>query len=302
LLFSINVKGYILFLFMFFEKISQYLSFIKFSHTVFAFPFALIGFFWGYERVGYFSWDKFIYVALCMVFARSAAMGFNRWVDREYDAKNSRTAAREIPAGIISSKEALFFIAFNILAFVFCSWLINSICFYLSPVALIVILGYSYTKRFTPLCHLILGLGLGLAPVGAYLAAVGDFSGSIVLLGSVVLCWVSGFDILYALQDTDFDKANKLWSIPALLGREKAIWVSRFLHLCAIIGIILIYKINNQGILYGIGSLLFIFFLIYQHTLVKANDLSKINLAFFTSNGIASIIFGVFVILDVFFE
>jgi 4-hydroxybenzoate polyprenyltransferase len=236
-----------------------------------------------------------------MVFARSAAMGFNRWADKEYDAKNSRTSTREIPSGIISSREALYFILFNILAFVFCSWLINPICFYLSPVALTVILGYSYTKRFTPLCHLVLGIGLGLAPVGAYLAVVGGFSWSIVLLGGVVLCWVSGFDILYALQDSDFDRVNKLWSIPALLGRERAILVSRFLHLCVIIGILLIYKMSSQGLLYGIGSLLFSFFLIYQQTLVKANDLSKINLAFFTSNGIASVVFGVFVILDVFF-
>jgi 4-hydroxybenzoate polyprenyltransferase len=287
---------------MFLEKLAQYLSFIKFSHTIFAFPFALIGFFWGYEKVGHFSWDKFIYVVLCMVFARSAAMGFNRWVDKEYDAKNSRTAAREIPAGVISSREALFFILFNVLAFIFCSWLINPICFYLSPVALIVILGYSYTKRFTPLCHLVLGIGLGLAPVGAYLAVVGEFSQTIVLLGGVVLCWVSGFDILYALQDSDFDRAHKLWSIPALLGREKAILVSRFLHLCVIIGLLLIYKMKSQGIFYSIGSLFFLFFLIYQQTLVKANDLSKINLAFFTSNGIASVVFGFFVILDTFFK
>ncbi|MEM9821016.1 MAG: UbiA-like polyprenyltransferase, partial [Bacteroidota bacterium] len=175
----------------------HYLSLIKFSHTIFALPFALLGFFLAAHRSGdpSFPWHLLLLVILCMVFARSAAMAFNRYLDRDIDLKNPRTANREIPAGVISPNAALAFVVINSLLFIACTWWINPICFYLSPLALLIILGYSYTKRFTFLCHFVLGLGLALAPVGAYLAVLGKFDLIPVLYGLVVLFWVSGFDI-----------------------------------------------------------------------------------------------------------
>ena len=170
----------------------------------------------------------FILVILCMVFARSAAMAFNRYLDRSFDAKNPRTAIREIPAGILKANNVLLFTIISCLLFIACTFFINKICFFLSPVALLVVLGYSYTKRFTPLCHLILGLGLSLAPIGAYLAVTGRFDLLPILFSFTVLFWVSGFDIIYALQDEEFDKTNKLYSIPAWLGKAKALRVSEF--------------------------------------------------------------------------
>src|ERR1700758_651807 len=213
------------------KKINQYLSLIKFSHTVFAMPFALIGFLLAYKQVGKFDAIIFFYMILCMVFARSAAMAFNRFIDRKFDALNPRTKNREIPAGVISSSSALAFTIISALAFVITTWFINPICFYLSPVALLVVLGYSYTKRFTALCHLILGVGLSLAPIGAYLAVTGKFSLLPVLFSFTVLTWVSGFDIIYALPDADFDKTQNLHSIPTRLGIKGALRVSEVLHL-----------------------------------------------------------------------
>src|ERR1041385_3967632 len=183
---------------------------MKFSHTVFALPFAIIGFCLAiYSGKAIFSWEKLFLVIGCMVFARSAAMAFNRYIDREFDAKNQRTAVREIPSGIITPGSALFFVIASSLLFITATFFINPICFYLSPVALLVVLGYSYTKRFTPLCHLILGIGLSLAPIGAYLAATGHFALQPLLFSFAVLFWVSGFDIIYALQDETFDRENK---------------------------------------------------------------------------------------------
>ena len=275
----------------------RYLSMIKFSHTIFALPFAILGFTLGSLSSGdTIDWILFAYVLLCMIFARSAAMSFNRYIDRDIDEANPRTAVREIPSGVISPKSALLFTLFNCLAFIVVTAFINSICFYLSPVALAVVLGYSYTKRFTFLCHLILGLGLSLAPVGAYLAVTGQFDWIPVLLGIGVLFWVAGFDIIYALQDSDFDKEKGLFSIPAYFGKSKALIISRVLHaLCAIALSLSIKLIIEQlGLQYGFGLAglaVFCTLLLYQHSLVKANDLSKVNLAFFTTNGIASIVF-----------
>lgn len=275
----------------------RYLSMIKFSHTIFALPFAILGFTLGSLSSGdTIDWILFAYVLLCMIFARSAAMSFNRYIDRDIDEANPRTAVREIPSGVISPKSALLFTLFNCLAFIVVTAFINSICFYLSPVALAVVLGYSYTKRFTFLCHLILGLGLSLAPVGAYLAVTGQFDWIPVLLGVGVLFWVAGFDIIYALQDSDFDKEKGLFSIPSYFGKSKALIISRVLHaLCAIALSLSIKLIIEQlGLQYGFGLAglaVFCTLLLYQHSLVKANDLSKVNLAFFTTNGIASIVF-----------
>ena len=233
-----------------------------------------------------------------MVFARSAAMAFNRYLDRHFDAKNPRTAIREIPAGAISANSALFFTILMSVLFVVCTFFINRLCFFLSPVALAVILGYSYTKRFTPLCHLVLGLGLSLAPIGSYLAVTGEFALLPILFSFAVLFWVSGFDIIYALQDEEFDKANQLYSIPSMLGKVKALRVSEILHVLSAACIIMAGIYGQFGLWYWIGAVVFCGMLIYQHTVVKPTDLSRVNLAFMTANGIASVVFAAFVIFD----
>lgn len=235
-----------------------------------------------------------------MVFARSAAMAFNRWTDRDIDAKNNRTKTREIPAGVIPASNALLFTVLNCMAFVITTWFINPLCFYLSFLALAIVLGYSYTKRFTALCHFVLGVGLSLAPLGAWLAVSGEFSLLPLLFSMAVLTWVSGFDIIYALQDEQFDQQQKLHSIPQYFGAKKALSTSRKLHIASALFIISAGFKGDFGLTYFIGAGLFSALLIYQHRLVKFDDLSKVNMAFFTTNGIASIGFSVFVLLDVF--
>jgi 4-hydroxybenzoate polyprenyltransferase len=290
------------------SAISNYLSLVKFSHTIFAMPFAVIGFFLGTSSLTLLTREKeinsqihlFILVILCMIFARSAAMAFNRWADQKYDKENARTKVREIPSGIISANNAFMFVIVNCILFIITTYFINPICFYLSPVALIVILGYSYTKRFTPLCHLILGLGLSLAPIGAFLAVTGKFQLLPLLYSFVVLFWVSGFDIIYALQDEEFDRSQNLKSVPVLLGKKNALLFSRLLH--TISASIVLYAGYTAGfhLWYWIGSGLFISLLTYQHTLVKPNDLSKVTLAFATTNGIASVVFASFFLMELF--
>ena len=277
----------------------EYLSLIKFSHTIFAMPFALIGFFLA-SKDSEPEWITLFYVVLCMVFARSAAMAFNRYIDRDIDTANPRTAkVREIPNGSIKAKSALIFVLLNCLLFIGTTYLINPLCLALSPIALLVILGYSYTKRFTALCHLILGLGLALAPIGAYLAVSGKFEILPILFSLVVLFWVSGFDIIYSLQDEKFDKTQKLHSIPVLMGKKNALNLAKLLHFVTIILLSQIGNYTEFGKFYWIGFSIFSALLIYQHTLIKHNDLSKVNLAFFTTNGIASLMLGVFVTLEI---
>jgi 4-hydroxybenzoate polyprenyltransferase len=235
-----------------------------------------------------------------MIFARSAAMAYNRYLDRKWDALNPRTAIREIPKGIITPKNALTFTIVCSLLFIACTYFINPLCLALSPVALAVVLGYSYTKRFTPFCHLVLGTGLALAPIGAYLAVTGHFNLLPVLFSFAVLFWVSGFDIIYALQDEEFDKQHHLYSIPAWLGKAKALRVSEVLHLLSATCVVLAGKLGHFGWLYWLGVLVFGGMLIYQHSIVKPTDLRRVNLAFMTANGIASVVFAVFVIADLF--
>ena len=288
----------------------NYLSLVKFAHTIFALPFALVGFFLGIKTLKSESGGaeidlefyifSLVFVLLCMVFARSAAMAFNRYLDRHFDAKNPRTVIREIPAGILSANQVLWFTIIMSALFMLSAWMINAICFALSPVALLVILGYSYTKRFTALCHLVLGLALSLAPTGAYLAMTGYFSVEPVLLSFAVLFWVAGFDIIYALQDESFDKEYGLKSIPVILGGGAALKLSRIFHLITAVLLLVLDWLSGAGIYYHIGAIIFIGLLIYQHTLVKPNDLRRVNMAFFTTNGIASMVFGVFAILDIF--
>jgi 4-hydroxybenzoate polyprenyltransferase len=284
----------------------NYLNLVKFSHTIFALPFAMVGYFLGVNRPDFsFDWKVLGLVVLCMVFARNAAMAFNRWQDRDIDGKNPRTAVREIPSGILQENSVLWFVILNCAALIVTTYFINPICFYLSPVALLITLGYSFTKRFTALCHLVLGLGLALAPVGAYLAVTGEFGLVPVLLGAAVLFWVAGFDIIYALQDFEFDRSLDLHSTPVWLGKDKALILSSMFHFITAAMILLAaYFVSldylNIGVLHFIGAAIFIGLLIYQHTLVKANDLSKVNMAFFTTNGIASVIFGLLLILDLY--
>lgn len=287
------------------KKIKKYLSLVTFSHTIFAMPFALIGFTMGVVRVGQFDLSVLIKVILCMIFARSAAMAFNRYLDRDIDAVNPRTKQREIPAGVISERSAFIFVLMNCLLFVATTYFINQLCFFLSPIALAVILGYSYTKRFTALCHYVLGVGLGLAPVGAYLAVTATFDWIPVIIGLTVLTWVAGFDIIYSLQDDVFDQENELHSIPALVGRKTALKISTLSHILTGIGIIgalymMLMAFEKLNAISIIGGAIFIIMLIYQHMIVSADNLKRVNLAFMTTNGIASVVFGAFVIADFF--
>ncbi len=284
---------------MFRTKISTYLSLVTFSHTIFAMPFAIIGYFLAVNQTGYkFSWQLLFLVILCMVFARNAAMAFNRFADRHFDSLNPRTALREIPAGIIKPGSAMIFTMINSVLFIATTWFINTITFRLSPLALLIILGYSFTKRFTVFCHFVLGLGLSLAPIGAYLAVTGSFHWIPLLFSGIVLFWVSGFDIIYALQDDDFDKNYSLKSLPAVLGRKHAILLSSILHTISASIVLVAGYTEKAGLFYWIGTSIFIALLIYQHLLIKPDKLNRINLAFATLNGIASIIFATFVVVD----
>ena len=284
------------------RKIKNYLSLVKFAHTVFAMPFAIMGYFLAVNTTDHrFDWFTFALVIMCMVFARNAAMGFNRYIDRDIDARNSRTAIREIPKGIIKPSSALAFVLLNVILFITATWFINKLTFFLSPIALAVILGYSFTKRFTSFCHLVLGLGLSLAPLGAYLSVTGEFHWLPLVFSGIVLTWSAGFDIIYALQDEYFDKEEELKSIPVLVGKQRALFISIGLH--ALSGFLVLFAgiTANLGMWYWIGAVAFLIMLVYQHLLVKPSDLSKVNLAFFTSNGIASMIYAVFFLLDFYY-
>ncbi len=279
----------------------NYLSLVKFSHTLFALPFAVIGYFIAITFTKTtFHLMLFALVVLCMIFARNAAMGFNRYIDRKIDKQNDRTALREIPAGIIQPRFVLVFVIVNGLLFITTTYFINSICFCLSPVALAIILGYSLTKRFTALCHLFLGLGLSLAPIGAYLAVVGKFDWLPLFFSFAVLFWVSGFDIIYALQDEEFDRSINLRSIPVWVGKKGALILSNVFHMTSALFIIYAGVYAGLGVWYWVGAGIYCILLYYQHTLVKPNDLSKVNIAFFTTNGIASVVFAIFVLIDLF--
>ena len=277
----------------------DYLSLVTFSHTIFALPFAIIGYTLGVLAPdGAFAWGDLGLVIACMVTARSAAMGFNRLVDADYDAVNARTAVRDIPAGRISRSRAGVFVAVNAVLFVICSGLLNSLCLWLSPVALAVVLGYSYTKRFTWLCHLVLGVGLALAPVGAFIAVTGRFGAASVGFGWVVLCWVAGFDVVYALQDEAFDRSQGLRSVPTRFGESRTFLLARVLHfvsfgLLAYVSYGLAEAYPEAAGWIAAACLLFGAALLYQHRLVHPGNLDRIDRAFFTTNGVASVAYAV---------
>jgi 4-hydroxybenzoate polyprenyltransferase len=278
---------------------ADYFSLVKFIHTVFAMPFAMIGFALAVSEAGNsFSIRLLLLVILCMIFARNAAMGFNRLADRKYDSLNPRTSEREIPSGKVAPKSAAVFVIFNASLFIITTGFINRLTLILSPVALLIILGYSLTKRITYLCHFILGLGLSLAPVGAYISVTGRFSILPVIYSFIVLTWSSGFDIIYALEDEEFDKKNNLHSLPSAAGKKKALFVSAILHIITFILVVTAGLAGDGHILYWTGAAVFTGLLIYQHVIVKPDDLRRVTLAFQTTNGIASILFALFVILD----
>ena len=270
---------------------------IKFEHTVFALPFALMSAFLAAE--GPPALAKFGWILVAMVGARSCAMAFNRLADAEFDAKNPRTAMRALPAGLIKKGTVWCFTLISAGLLVFAAWQLNPLAFALSPVALAVVMGYSYTKRFTALSHFWLGLSLAISPVGAWIAVQGSFALPPIILCLVVLLWTAGFDIIYACQDVSFDKTHGLHSIPAKIGIKGALWLSSALHVIAVLLLLLIPLLVELGVFYyiGVGAVVLIF--IYEHAIVKPTDLSRVNLAFFTLNGMVSLILMALSITDI---
>lgn len=303
------------------NKLKTILEMIKFEHTIFALPFAFIGavlgshvynakmmlesevaqtssdhvLIWG---TGWPSWWQIFWIIMAMVGARSAAMALNRLIDRVIDAKNPRTSNRAIPAGKISTKEVWIFVAASFALLFISAYMLNPLAVKLLPIAVFFLVLYSYTKRFTWACHFVLGIALGLAPLGGWVGTTGTLPPEAFLIFFAVLLWTAGFDIIYATQDTDFDKKEKIYSIPSYFGVSKALWISRACHLVAALLLFSVYWFTPLGWIYLIGCVVASGILIYEHTLVKANDLSKVDVAFFTMNGILSVVIFVFTITD----
>lgn len=273
----------------FLEKLKTTLSMIKFEHTLFALPFAFLGAILAAN--GFPTWWQILWITVAMVGARSAAMTFNRIVDRDIDAKNPRTAGREIPSGKLSVGFAWAFLYVSIGVFLLASYSLNWLTFALSPIALICVLGYSYAKRFTAFAHLLLGLALAISPSAAWIAVRGSVFDEVpILLSVLVLMWTAGFDVLYACQDYEFDRRAGLRSIPAKFGIKNSLWIARLFHAQAFVVLVLLYVVTGFGWLALVGVIAVGALMIYQHTLVKANDLSRMNAAFFTTNAFVSLI------------
>ncbi len=272
-----------------FEKLKTTLEMIKFEHTLFALPFAFLGAVLAAN--GLPTWTQLLWITVAMVGARSAAMTFNRIIDRDIDAQNPRTAGRELPSGKLSLGFAWGFLFVSIGLFLLAAWSLNWLTFALSPVALLSVLGYSYAKRFTAFAHVLLGWALAISPTAAWIAVRGAIDSEIPLLLSLfVLMWTSGFDVLYACQDFEFDKQAGLRSIPARFGIARSLWIARLFHFQAFIVLLLLYLVTGLGwpALVGVGVVGVL--LVYQHTLIKPNDLSRMNAAFFTTNAFVSVI------------
>ena len=281
------------------KTLAKYASLVKFSHTVFAMPFALMSYVYAMVSTGIgFDWVLLLKIILCLVLARNAAMSFNRIVDREIDKANPRTASREIPSGKISAKSAKWFCGVNGALFLIVAAFINSTTGYLAPVALLIVLLYSFAKRFTWLSHIFLGLALAVAPVGAWIAVANTISVFSVILASVVVTWVGGFDIIYSLQDREFDKRQSLHSIPAFFSVRSSLLISAGLHLLSVYGVVLIGAEYMNGLLYWAGAILFTGTLIVQHLEVWGRKSKGIASSFGLFNGIASISYSVFAILN----
>lgn len=288
------------------SRIGNYFSLVKFAHTIFAMPFAAIAFVFAirtnrldevWSSAGWW-WPLALQVLLCMVFARNVAMGFNRWADRRIDAENPRTADREIPAGRLSPNAVLWFVGINAAAFILTASTINYLTALLSPVALGIVMAYSYCKRFTALAHLVLGLSLGIAPAGAYIAVTGTLTWPVCLLSLLVMTWCSGFDIIYALQDADFDRAHGLHSIPARFSVRNALYISIALHAVSVAALFAFASYCPGSLLLWIGCGFFVAILAAEHGLVTPSKQRHIGIAFGTLNGLASLVLALFVIAD----
>jgi 4-hydroxybenzoate polyprenyltransferase len=271
------------------EKLRITLEMIKFEHTLFALPFAFLGAVLAAN--GLPTVIQIVWITVAMVGARSAAMTFNRLIDRRFDARNPRTAGREIPSGKLSVRFAWMFFVVSVVVFLVASYELNWLAFLLSPVALASVLLYSYTKRFTAWSHLFLGWALAISPAAAWIAVRGEIDSAVpVLLSLMVMMWTAGFDVLYACQDAEFDRRAGLYSIPAKFGIGNALWIARLFHLQAFFVLVLLFIEAGLGLVALAGVLLVGTLLVYQHTLVKANDLSRLNAAFFTTNAFVSVI------------
>jgi 4-hydroxybenzoate polyprenyltransferase len=281
------------------EKTRTLLEMIKFSHTVFAFPFALMGVVLASLANGAMpTLAQIFWICLAMVGARSGAMGLNRLIDAHIDARNPRTAMRHIPAGEVSPVEAWLLVAGSFTLMLGAAWMLNPLCFYLAPVALFFLVLYSYCKRFTSLAHVVLGICLAAAPIGAWIALRGDIGLPAVVLGLAVLFWVAGFDIFYALQDLEFDRAQELHSIPVRLGPKHAITLVRVFHVIMVVLLLLLMPVSGLGWIYFVGVSAVIGMLLYEHLLVKADDLSRLDAAFFNMNGYISVTIFLFTLAD----
>ena len=278
----------------------RYANFVKLPHTVFALPFALVGVTLASYRAP-LSVRLVAWVVVAFTAARFCAMGFNRIVDRQFDAQNPRTAMRELPRGEMHVREAWLLVGGAAALFLLAAWRLNPLCFSLAPVALVWVCGYSYTKRYTRWSHLVLGLGLGIAPVGGYLAVTGSWSSPwwmLPALAGAVMCWTAGFDVLYALQDIAFDRASGLHSLPAALGAERALRVARVLHATTVVLLAAVGVATGGGVLFAIGALVAALLLVYEHTLVRPDDLTHVSRAFFTVNMALSSVFFAFVLAE----
>lgn len=279
------------------NSLKSFFKMIKLEHSLFALPFAFAGMFLAANGIP--SLRTVILVTIAMVGARSAAMGMNRFADAEIDARNPRTASREIPAGNISKKKTLIYIAVSLAIYFIATFMMNKLTAILSPVPILVFILYSYTKRFTNMCHLVLGLALGLAPIGAWIAVTGTINLPPFILCFAILAWVAGFDILYAIQDIDFDRSEGLYSIPAYLGAGGALITARILHIIAFILFASLMAVSNLGYAYLAGVLISGALMAYEHSLISKNDLSKLNMAFFNMNAYISITIMVFTLIDI---
>jgi 4-hydroxybenzoate polyprenyltransferase len=282
------------------SRLVRYVNFVKLPHTVFALPFALVGATLASFRRGV-SVATLGWIVLAFTAARFAAMGFNRIADRQIDARNPRTARRELPSGLLGVREASVAVALASIVFVIAAWRLNPMCALLSPVALGWVLWYSYTKRFTHWSHIVLGIGLAIAPVGGYLAVAGEWSTPwwmLIALALGVSSWTAGFDILYALQDEEFDRAERLHSVPVVFGRRGALAIARGLHVLTIASLAAVGVAVPVGWLYGAGVCVAAGLLLYEHSLVRGDDLSRLDAAFFTMNGVISLTFFGFVLAE----
>lgn len=270
-----------------FATLRTYLEMIRFSHTVFALPFALMGAVLAARGIP--SADRLLWILVAMVGARSGAMGVNRLVDRHLDAANPRTKQRALPQGRIAPAEAMVFVLASFGIFVWAAWRLNPLCFVLAPVAILVVVGYSYTKRFTAMSHCILGLSLGFAPIGAWIAVTGRLALAPIVLGGAVLFWVAGFDVLYALLDIEFDRSTGLFSVPARLGPHAGLLVARLFHGLTLAGFAVLIPVLRLGPVYTAGLVLASALLVYQHVLLQRHGLAKVEVACFQVNAVLSV-------------